>query len=102
MAAAGATRGRRRGRGGDAAGGSDRWRAYGRVSGGDAVAEEAASDGGRPYGVSSVHACDDGSRIAVSGRLAKGPRAALSAHVYKRWWRAEVATRGAVLVWERG
>ncbi|CAM9825985.1 unnamed protein product [Ectocarpus fasciculatus] len=38
---------------------------YGRVSGGDAVAEESTDGGGRQAGVSSVHACDDGSRIAV-------------------------------------
>ncbi|CAM9502237.1 unnamed protein product, partial [Ectocarpus sp. 12 AP-2014] len=38
---------------------------YGRVSGGDAVAEESTDGGGRRSGVSSVHACDDGSRIAV-------------------------------------
>eukprot|EP00904_Undaria_pinnatifida_P005694 jgi/Undpi1/2254/HiC_scaffold_13.g05640.m1 len=53
------------GGGGGGGGGGDRWRAYRRVSGGEAVAAEAAADGGRPYGVSSVHACDDGSRIAV-------------------------------------
>lgn len=40
---------------------------YGRVSGGDAVAEESTDGGGRRSGVSSVHACDDGSRIAVRG-----------------------------------
>ncbi|CBN74423.1 denticleless homolog [Ectocarpus siliculosus] len=38
---------------------------YGSVSGGDAVAEESTDGGGRRSGVSSVHACDDGSRIAV-------------------------------------
>lgn len=27
--------------------------------------------GGRPYGVTSVHACDDGSRVAVSGEPAE-------------------------------
>ena len=37
------------------------------------MAAEAAADGGRPYGVSSVHACDDGSRIAVSLRAKVRP-----------------------------
>lgn len=36
-----------------------------RIRGGDVIARE-VSAGGRPYGVSSVHACDDGSRVAVS------------------------------------
>ncbi|CAM9868860.1 unnamed protein product [Scytosiphon promiscuus] len=38
---------------------------FGRVTGGESVAEETLGLGGRPCGVSSVHACDDGSRIAV-------------------------------------
>lgn len=46
--------------------GPEGWRAGGGIVGGDAIAKEAAADGGRPYGVSSVHTCDDGSRIAVS------------------------------------
>lgn len=40
----------------------------GRIGGGGAIAEEAAEEGGRLYGVSSLHACDDGSRIAVRTR----------------------------------
>lgn len=39
---------------------------FGRVTGGDSVAEETLCQGGRACGVSSVHACDDGSKIAVS------------------------------------
>lgn len=42
---------------------------FGRVTGGEVVAEETSEPGGRPYGVSSVHACDDGSRIAVRARV---------------------------------
>lgn len=51
--------GERSGKGGGAVGG-------GRVTGGETVAEESYPGAARPYGVSSVHACDDGSRIAVS------------------------------------
>lgn len=38
----------------------------GGISGGEVVAQETAEGTGRPYGVSSVHVCDDGSRVAVS------------------------------------
>lgn len=38
----------------------------GGIYGGEVVAQETAERTRRPYGVSSVHVCDDGSRIAVS------------------------------------
>lgn len=38
----------------------------GGISGGEVVAQETAERTRRPYGVSSVHVCDDGSRVAVS------------------------------------
>lgn len=71
--------GERHGKGGGLGGGGSgrgrgRDRDRDRVTGGEVVAEESYSRdrsssgvaGGRPYGVTSVHACDDGSRIAVS------------------------------------
>ncbi len=45
------------------------------ISGGDADGgggtgdEDGAGDGRRAFGVTSVHACDDGSRIAVRERM---------------------------------
>lgn len=43
-----------------------------RVTGGETVAEEISDRGGRSCGVTSVHVCDDGSRIAVRGTSAGG------------------------------
>lgn len=65
-----------------------------RVSGGEVVAEEIYSGGGRPYGVSSVHACDDGSRIAVSaGARAPPCSGCIACLVFPLLWRSSVGGR---------
>lgn len=55
-------RGKKRGRGWGRGGADDEDEVG--IRGGVVIAQE-ASESGRPYGVSSVDACDDGSRIAV-------------------------------------
>lgn len=70
MSGAGGRRGAS-GRGGSKRGGTG-WGDAGRIEGGGVVAEEAGGgQGRRAYGVSSMHACDDGSRIAVRGENAR-------------------------------